>query len=267
VAAVQTDLIFDIGADTGDDTAYYLHKEYRVVAVEPNPASASRLRERFADEISAGRLTLLEVAISTSESAAEFWICDDLPAWSSLDRQMASKNRSRHHRVFVATCSFRSLLESFGIPLYCKIDIEGSDKTCLDDMDPGTKPAFVSVEMVYKDSRLALEPSCALLDRLSSLGYRRFKVISQVTHRQPPNWFLQFKAVVPWRVSLRITRLEGMFRRYRPDGNWAFDGHVSGPFGEETHGSWLTDQQTRRMIEIIQRNRDASDWFDIHAAE
>jgi hypothetical protein len=58
-----------------------------------------------------------------------------------------------------------------------------------------------------------------------------------------------------------------MFRKYRPDQEWGFDGHVSGPFGEETHGAWLPDQQARRLIEAIQRNPDASDWFDIHAAE
>ena len=156
---VQKDLIFDVGADTGDDTAYYLFKGYRVVAVEPNPLSAAGLRERFSKEIAAGRLILLELAIATTEGTADFWICDDLPAWSSLDRQMASKNRSRHHSVSVPTCPFGDLLERFGVPFYCKIDIEGADKTCLDDMSPGTKPPFVSVEMAYEYPHLALAPT------------------------------------------------------------------------------------------------------------
>jgi FkbM family methyltransferase len=267
VKPIEHDLIFDLGADAGDDTAYYLHKGYRVVAVEPNPHSVSRLRERFQAEINSGRLTLVDAAVSTSEGTAPFWICDDAHAWSSLDRGMASKNGSRHSCVSVRTHSFASLLDRFGIPFYCKIDIEGSDKACLDKMSPSAKPPFISVEMVYKDSRLALDPTCALLDRLLGLGYRRFKVISQVTHRQPSNLFLRFKALLHWRVSIRVTRLEGMFLRYRPDEHWPFEGHVSGPFGEETNGTWLTGGQARQRIRSIHRNPDISDWFDIHAAE
>lgn len=34
------DLIFDIGANNGDDTAFYLKKGFRVVAIEADPALA-----------------------------------------------------------------------------------------------------------------------------------------------------------------------------------------------------------------------------------
>jgi FkbM family methyltransferase len=265
--AIEHDMIFDLGADAGDDTAYYLHKGYRVVAVEPNPHSVSRLRERFSAEINSGRLTLVDAAISTSEGTAPFWICDDAHAWSSLDRGMASKNDSRHSCVSVPTQSFASLLDRFGVPFYCKIDIEGSDKICLDDMRPSAKPPFISVEMMYKDSRLALDPTRALLDRLLDLGYQRFKVISQVTHRQPAGTFLRFKAMLPRSASIRVTRVEGMLLRYRPEEDWPFDGHVSGPFGEETDGNWLEASEARDLIQILHRNPDISDWFDIHAAE
>lgn len=50
------DLVFDVGLYNGDDTAYYLYRGFRVVAVEANPYYASRARQRFAPEINAGRL-------------------------------------------------------------------------------------------------------------------------------------------------------------------------------------------------------------------
>lgn len=267
VKPVQTDLVFDIGAATGDDTAYYLHAGYRVVAVEPNPVSLSHLRERFAPRIEAGDLILVEAAISTSEGEASFWICDDEPVWSSFDRAIASQKRSRHHAIRVATCRFGSLLERFGIPLYCKIDIEGSDAICLADMTEGWKPPFLSVEMGYDGSGPMPDRTSALFDRLLSLGYRRFKVISQVTFRQPSRWFAFAKAQLPRRLSVRLTSLDAKLRKRGVSEGWSFDGDSSGPFGEDTDGKWLEAADARRLIAAVQMNPDASDWFDIHAAE
>jgi len=39
------DLIFDIGANNGDDTAFYLKKGFRVVAIEADPALAQKLND------------------------------------------------------------------------------------------------------------------------------------------------------------------------------------------------------------------------------
>lgn len=41
-------LIIDVGGNNGDDTAFYLHRGYRVVMVEANPLLAEHLRGRFA---------------------------------------------------------------------------------------------------------------------------------------------------------------------------------------------------------------------------
>ena len=34
---MNRELIYDVGMNTGDDTAYYLNRGYRVVAIEANP--------------------------------------------------------------------------------------------------------------------------------------------------------------------------------------------------------------------------------------
>lgn len=57
------DLIYDVGVNNGDDTAYSLHRGCRV-AIEADPILASRATERFAREIADGRLTILNVAIA-----------------------------------------------------------------------------------------------------------------------------------------------------------------------------------------------------------
>jgi FkbM family methyltransferase len=60
----RNDLIFDVGANNGDDTAAYLGRGYNVVAVEANPSLCLDLRARFQHELGLGRLTLAEGAIA-----------------------------------------------------------------------------------------------------------------------------------------------------------------------------------------------------------
>lgn len=43
------DLIYDMGLGDGSDTAYYLSKNLRVLAIDPNPIAVEKARERFAE--------------------------------------------------------------------------------------------------------------------------------------------------------------------------------------------------------------------------
>src|SRR5579871_6024138 len=65
------DLVFDVGMHRGEDTAYYLHKGYRVVAFEANPSLIEHARIRFREELESGRLTIVPGAITegTPENA------------------------------------------------------------------------------------------------------------------------------------------------------------------------------------------------------
>src|SRR5271165_1668340 len=78
-------LIYDVGMNNGDDSAYYLRNGFDVIAIEANPVFVQHAQTRFAKEISDGRLTVLEVGIAEGEGEATFWICDDNLDWSSFD--------------------------------------------------------------------------------------------------------------------------------------------------------------------------------------
>ena len=67
MGAAQNDLIYDVGLFNGDDTAYYLFRGYKVVALDANPITIERARSRFSEEIATGRLTLLNIGISEKE--------------------------------------------------------------------------------------------------------------------------------------------------------------------------------------------------------
>src|SRR5215472_11513197 len=106
-----SDLIFDVGMNNGDDTAYYLHKGYRVVAVEADPTLVDGARDRFHDQVRDGQLELVNVAIGPERGTARFWICDDQSWWNSFDRRAASRLGLSHHAIDVQCHPFRDLLE------------------------------------------------------------------------------------------------------------------------------------------------------------
>ena len=83
---MSAELIYDVGMNNGDDTAYYLARGHRVVAIEANPILAREGGVRFRGEIAAGRLTILNVGVSDREGEFPFWICDTLSEWSSFNR-------------------------------------------------------------------------------------------------------------------------------------------------------------------------------------
>jgi hypothetical protein len=68
-----------------------------------------------------------------------------------------------------------SILREHGLPHYLKIDIEGHDRICLDSLRPDQCPRYLSSELTHGNG---------LIDRLHTLGYRRFKLINQATYTE-----------------------------------------------------------------------------------
>jgi FkbM family methyltransferase len=124
---VHQDLIYDVGMNNGDDTAYYLRRGFRVVAIEADPRLAKSTAERFGTQISSGQLRILNIGIAAEEGELPFWICETHSEWSSFDRKNASRYGCSHHEVMVPCRRFASVLEEFGVPYYLKVDIEGND--------------------------------------------------------------------------------------------------------------------------------------------
>lgn len=258
-------LVFDVGVNDGADSAYYLRSGYRVVGIEASPVVAERLRQRFAAEIAAGAYELLEVGIAETEGLLTFWVCDDVPEWSSFDPALAGRNGSAHHPVTVATRPFDAIMKEHDRALYCKIDIEGHDLVCLRQMRNAARPEFLSVEMHHGrgDEQIAV---------LRELGYTRFKIVSQVTRAQPSTGGTYLKARLPNRASRWVQGLERRVCGVSSDGDWRFAWGSSGVFGETTPGPWhdanaiLKRWRQLRIAEPGYIRHGLVDWYDFHAA-
>jgi FkbM family methyltransferase len=166
------DLIYDVGMNNGDDTAYYLSLGFRVVSIEANPELVEQAKLRFAREIDSGRLTILNMGVADREGELPFWVSEMTSRWSSFDRAHASWRNSTNHQILVPCKRFERILAQHGVPHFCKIDIQGNDLLCLEGFKSHNVPKYLSIE--------ANNLNLGHLDMLAALGYSLFKCISQV---------------------------------------------------------------------------------------
>ena len=257
-------LVYDVGAHRGEDTAYYLHKGFRVVGVEANPLMAEHLRTRFGSEIASGAFSLLEVGVAETEGELDFWVCDDVTEWSSFDEKKAPSGGKTSRPVRVPTLPFANILARHGVPFYCKIDIEGNDHLCLEGIASSDKPQFVSVEM-------SLAEGDRDLSLLHALGYRRFKIISQVTFGAPRSALQLVVSRMRTYHWHRLKRMERAAFGKQRDGDWQFTYGSSGAFGANLPGQWLSYDRAIAVWRMLRgvhdrvKSRRLAEWYDIHA--
>jgi FkbM family methyltransferase len=137
-------LVFHIGAQSGDLTSSFLQLGASVVAVEPNGACARQLHERFA-----GRdgLTVIEKAVGSWEGAHE-------SAWPQP--------------TLVQMTTLASIIKIHGAPVFCMIEPEGFADHVLAGLDrplPGV--AFRCKPETIQEARLCVW-------RLAALGMTEF---------------------------------------------------------------------------------------------
>jgi FkbM family methyltransferase len=255
-------LIYDLGCHNGQDSDFYLKKGFTVVAVEAYPKLCDHLRRRFSREIAEGRYILIENAISERFGKIEFFVNEKRSVWGTTSYNPRYKERSSATgpwiKTVVPSIPFSWLTDQFGVPYYLKIDIEGADVLCLEELIKSQdRPNFISIER-----QPFLTDQLEELRLLKALGYARFKIVDQkaVMRQQPPN---------PAREGVYV--------------NHQFEFDATGLFGEESPGSWLSygaviarnaaiQTQSKgfglwRRIPGLNRLRTSwGSWYDFHAA-
>ena len=288
----RSDLIYDVGLFDGGDMAYYLFRGYNVVAIDANPLMIENARVRFAKEIEARRLTLLNVGIAEKPGVATFWT-SGMPEWSSFNKAIASRNGTACQGVSVPMVPFSELLATYGVPYYLKIDIEGNDQLCVDALSPATIPRFISVEAecIDDDTMLSDEEAVAMLKILRDVGYVKFKLVDQARKWRAlrPNLIANLFKLVTYSAShgrLQVRGLSGITDRFADTAQLAELGFVfppgsSGPWGDDIPGGWMTFEKARsaylrerRAFRILRRfaakggknvRELYSFWYDWHA--
>jgi FkbM family methyltransferase len=122
------DLCFDIGAHTGNRTGTWLSMGAKVVAAEPQPAFIRFLKKKFGTN---PWFNLESTAIGNMQGRARLHISRMNPAISTLSEQWKNiltdfqPALAWEDAADVEVQTLDNLLAKYGIPVFCKIDVEG----------------------------------------------------------------------------------------------------------------------------------------------
>ncbi len=228
-------IIYDLGANNGDDIPYYLHKADRVVAVEANPVLCELINTRFAADIQAGRL-VVENCVVTAEGdggVVDFYIHQSDHVLSQLPPPTPA-NAAHFDKVELPSKNVCDIIRSHGEPHYIKIDIEHYDAAILRALfSAGIMPPFISAE----------SHSIEVFALLLLQGrYNAFKLVDGRTVRKV------------YRNRLITSETQGDPIQY------SFPYHSAGPFGDDVDGPWMVADDFVRVLAI-----EGLGWKDIHA--
>ena len=271
----MAELVFDIGMNTGDDTAYYLHLGYRVVGVDANPLRAADCLQRFAGDVRAGRLTVVNAGILREKGEFPFFRNRHVDGNSTFCEP--GGDPADWERIVVSCTTIGDLVAEHGTPYFIKSDIEGADFQVIEGLRPEIAPRYISLELNLTDP---------YLNRLVELGYTSFKLVNGETHRAeepilPHEWgwraFRKAGRIIPPIRSL-VRRMPPSTRPrkaewgedgdYNPDG-FDYSCNCSGPFGELAAGEWTDAKAADVKLKRLRRHHIKAGssvlWWDIHA--
>lgn len=234
-ACGQCRVIYDLGANNGDDIPYYLLKGDLVVAVEASPALAAELRQRFAAEIAAGRVRIENCALTVDPAVTEvpFYLHRANHLLSQLPRP-APERLGEFDETVLPAATFTALAARHGDPFYVKIDLEGYDDLILQDLFRcGVFPPYISAEAH------TIDVFCTLV---ALGGYDAFKLVEG--------------EFVGRDYAAHPIATDSGTQVY------AFPSpHSSGPFGNDIPGPWMDRALFLRYLAHV-----GPGWIDIHAS-
>lgn len=226
-------VIYDFGANNGDDVPYYLKKADRVVAVEANPALCREMEERFSAAIEEGRLRV-ENCVLVGEGGApevQFYLHKRHHVLGQFPEPDASV-RGDYEKVLLPSRPVMELLRQYGSPYFVKIDMEGADEAILREiLRKGVRPPFISAEL----------QSIRVFALLAGMGeYGAFKLVdgATVARKYKDHWI----------------EVDGRRERY------SFPEHSAGPFGDDVAGEWMNADD---LFEVLAKEKLG--WKDLHA--
>jgi FkbM family methyltransferase len=171
------DLVFDVGAHLGDRSVAFAALGARVIALEPQPRVAGWLRRIVGRN---PNVTVLDRAVGAAIGTSQLAISHAHPTVSTLSNEWrlrlplangTFRKVTWPESVEVDVTTLDALIEEFGEPNFCKIDVEGFEAEVLAGL---TRPIpALSVEFVQG----ALGVAVACIHRLQELADYEFNVI------------------------------------------------------------------------------------------
>lgn len=166
----ENDLCFDVGANIGIRTTVFLTLGAKVVSVEPDPRAFQKLKNRFEIE---SNVQLVPKGIS-DEAGTGILNLGSLTDVSSLSETFiqaysGQKGIEWNDQVEIPLTTLDDLIVNYGIPVFCKIDIEGHEPIALRALSTPIK--YISVEYNNRLISKAID-SVEIISKLGEYVYQ-----------------------------------------------------------------------------------------------
>jgi FkbM family methyltransferase len=195
------DLCFDIGAHIGSRLRIWRRLGARIVAVEPQPQFM-----RFLERWYGGRpgITRVETALGSAPGEATLMVSRRTPTVTSLSPQwIETVRRARSFSrvdwdatIQLPVSTLEALIERYGEPAFCKIDVEGSEQEVLN----GLAHPIGCLSFEYIPA--AADMAAACIARLESLGdYEYNYAVGEHMRLHLESW-VRGKTVSAWLKTL-----------------------------------------------------------------
>jgi FkbM family methyltransferase len=192
------DLVFDVGAHLGDRSAAFSALGARVVALEPQPDV-----RRWLSRLVGGRrgVTVRAEAVGRAPGTARLAVSHRTPTVSSLAERWrtalpeANPSFQKVHweeMIEVPVTTLDALIGTYGLPRFCKIDVEGFEAEVLAGLSrpvPGLSFEFVAG---------ALDVPIACVRRLGELGRYEFNWVRGEERRYTSERWMGMDEIVRW---------------------------------------------------------------------
>ncbi|MDH4152468.1 MAG: FkbM family methyltransferase [Nitrospira sp.] len=184
------DLCFDVGANVGNKTHMFLELGARVVCIEPQPNCVAVLKAKYQRDTN---VVVVCKGLATQQGRKMLSICgtaDTISTFSDKWKTGRFRPYAWDQTVEVPVTTLDILLQEFGMPKFCKIDVEGFEYEVLKGLSaPIPFMAFEFTREFLDDARLCME-------YLESLGSADFNyALSESPALIFPNWVSGYTAL------------------------------------------------------------------------
>lgn len=165
------DLCFDVGANMGSRTGTFSKLGAKVIAIEPNQNCCQVLRNKFG---TTPNVSLLQIALGAQPGKGTLHLANyhEVSTLSTLFIEQYS-HQEKHNilwdkTVQVPLSTLDQLIQEYGLPKFCKIDVEGYETEVLKGLSQPIP--YLSFEYNDRLKEKALE-CLEILSKFSDLSY------------------------------------------------------------------------------------------------
>ena len=160
------DVVFDVGANIGERAEVFLKAGGSVVCVEPQTNCLAILHKKFDAN---NKVTIIDKALGEKEGIGEMSVCITDSVISTMSEKWKTEGRfsndyTHTQTAQVAVTTLDILITQYGLPKFCKIDVEGFELNVIKGL---SKPIpFISFEFTKEFLKDAQE----IVTHLSAIG-------------------------------------------------------------------------------------------------